>query len=105
MKIISKLLILSVISLFVSCSDNLDLKPEDSLSDPTFWKTEQDLELYANRFYTSLPGALGPGADDQSDCYVNSKPNTYLFNTEVVPTSGGGGRLVTGEISVPVTIL
>ncbi|MFV0329528.1 MAG: RagB/SusD family nutrient uptake outer membrane protein [Dysgonomonas sp.] len=90
MKIISKLLILSVISLFVSCSDNLDLKPEDSLSDPTFWKTEQDLELYANRFYTSLPGALGPGADDQSDCYVNSKPNTYLFNTEVVPTSGGG---------------
>ena len=76
--------------LFVSCSDMLDLYPESSVSDENFWKNEQDLELFANGFYGILPGAQGPGADDQSDCYVNEKPNTWLFNLEVVPTSGGG---------------
>lgn len=73
-----------------SCSDMLDLYPEDSFSDEIFWKTEQDLELYANGLYGVLPGAQGPGADDQSDCYVNEKPNTWIFNQEVIPTSGGG---------------
>lgn len=68
----------------------LDLYPEDSVSDENFWKSEKDLELFANGFYGILPGAQGPGADDQSDCYVNEKPNTWLFNLETVPTSGGG---------------
>ena len=75
---------------FASCSDMLDLYPESSVSDENFWTSEQDLELFANGFYGILPGAQGPGADDQSDCYVNEKPNTWLFNLETVPTSGGG---------------
>lgn len=78
------------ISLFTSCADMLDLYPEDSVSDENFWKNEQDLELFANGFYGILPGAQGPGADDQSDCFVNEKPNTWLFNQETIPTSGGG---------------
>lgn len=77
-------------SAFTSCADMLDLYPEDSVSDENFWKTEKDLELFANGFYGILPGAQGPGADDQSDCYVNEKPNTWLFNLETIPTSGGG---------------
>ncbi len=77
-------------SAFTSCADMLDLYPEDSVSDGNFWKSEKDLELFANGFYGILPGAQGPGADDQSDCYVNEKPNTWLFNLETVPTSGGG---------------
>lgn len=77
-------------SVFSSCADMLDLYPEDSVSDENFWKNEQDLELFANGFYGILPGAQGPGADDQSDCYVNEKPNTWLFNQETIPTSGGG---------------
>ncbi len=76
--------------MFTSCADMLDLYPEDSVSDENFWKSEQDLELFANGFYGILPGAQGPGADDQSDCYVNEKPNTWLFNQETIPTSGGG---------------
>lgn len=78
------------VPVFTSCADMLDLYPEDSVSDENFWKNEQDLELFANGFYGILPGAQGPGADDQSDCYVNEKPNTWLFNQETVPTSGGG---------------
>lgn len=81
---------LFIVPLFTSCADMLDLYPEDSVSDENFWKSEQDLELFANGFYGILPGAQGPGADDQSDCYVNEKPNTWLFNQETIPTSGGG---------------
>lgn len=77
-------------SLFTSCSGLLDLYPEDSLSEPNFWKSVEDLELYSNRFYECLPGAKGPGADDESDCFVNEKPKTWIFNLETIPTSGGG---------------
>ncbi len=73
-----------------SCGDSLDLYPIDSVSDGNFWNNEKDLELYANGFYGILPGAQGPGADDQSDCFVNEKPNTWIFNQETKPTSGGG---------------
>ncbi|MDE6529043.1 MAG: RagB/SusD family nutrient uptake outer membrane protein, partial [Muribaculaceae bacterium] len=73
-----------------SCSDALELYPVDSVSDENFWNSEKDLELYANGFYGILPGALGPGADDQSDCFVNEKPNTWIFNLETKPSSGGG---------------
>lgn len=89
-KNILKIAALMCATTFASCSDLLDLYPEDSVSDENFWKNEQDLELFANGFYGILPGAQGPGADDQSDCYVNEKPNTWLFNQETIPTSGGG---------------
>lgn len=78
------------IGIFASCEDNLDLYPEDSISEETFFNNVTDLELFANGFYGILPGAQGPGADDQSDCFVNEKPNTWLFNQETIPTSGGG---------------
>lgn len=76
--------------LFAACEDKLDLYPEDSISEDTFFNNPTDLELFANGFYGLLPGAQGPGADDRSDCFVNEKPNTWLFNLETVPTSGGG---------------
>lgn len=77
-------------TILTSCEDALDLYPVDSVSDENFWNTAKDLELYANGFYGLLPGALGPGADDQSDCFVNEKPDTWLFNQESKPSSGGG---------------
>ncbi|WP_343319438.1 RagB/SusD family nutrient uptake outer membrane protein [Sphingobacterium multivorum] len=90
MKFNNLILYFSIIFLMGSCKNELELYPEDALSDPSFWKTDQDLELYASRFYTNLPGAMGPGADNQSDWYVSNSPNGYLFGTTVVPTSGGG---------------
>ena len=103
----NKILLIAAVactSMFSSCSDLLDLYPEDSLSDPKFWTSVQDLELYANGFYGILPGAQGPGADDESDCYVNEKPKTWIFNLETIPTSGGGwgngdwGNILTGVV-------
>lgn len=61
MKFNNLILYFSIIFLMGSCKNELELYPEDALSDPSFWKTDQDLELYASRFYTNLPGAMGPG--------------------------------------------
>ena len=64
----NKILLIAAVactSMFSSCSDLLDLYPEDSLSDPKFWTSVQDLELYANGFYGILPGAQG---GDPGDC-------------------------------------
>ena len=90
MKKYIKLAAVCCVGLFASCEDKLDLYPEDSISEETFFNNATDLELFANGFYGLLPGAQGPGADDQSDCFVNEKPNTWLFNLETIPTSGGG---------------
>ncbi|UIR55280.1 RagB/SusD family nutrient uptake outer membrane protein [Sphingobacterium sp. SRCM116780] len=90
MKIQYYIFILGVVLGYSSCKNELNLYPEDALSDPSFWKSEQDLELYASRFYDILPGANGPGADNQSDWYVSNSPNSYLFGYDVTPTSGGG---------------
>lgn len=90
MKHYIKIAAVSCLALFASCEDKLDLYPEDSISEETFFNNATDLELFANGFYGLLPGAQGPGADDQSDCFVNEKPNTWLFNLETIPTAGGG---------------
>ena len=95
----NKILLIAAVactSMFSSCSDLLDLYPEDSLSDPKFWTSVQDLELYANGFYGILQGAPGPGADEESDCYVNEKPKPGSLNITQIPTHGGGGGVGDG---------
>lgn len=104
----NKILLIAAVactSMFSSCSDLLDLYPEDSLSDPKFWTSVQDLELYANGFYGILPGAQGPGADDESDCYVNEKPKTWISILKRFLLPAADGEMETGETSVPATIL
>jgi len=39
--------------LFISC-DKLDLYPEDSLSPTTYFKNENELQLYSNQFYYNI---------------------------------------------------
>ena len=90
MKLYLKIAAICGLTLLASCEENLNLYPEDSISEDTFFNNVTDLELFANGFYGILPGAQGPGADDQSDCFVNEKPNTWIFNQETKPTSGGG---------------
>lgn len=54
MKHILKLFIVIVFS--TSCNKALDLKPKDTLSDATFYKTASDFKLAANGLYNSLSG-------------------------------------------------
>lgn len=64
----------------VSCNENfLERTPLDQISEPDFWKSTSDLELYANSFYNSLPtwSRVGTGfaymPDNHSDISVYSE--------------------------------
>ena len=69
MKKISYILLIFAIGIFFnSCEkDLLNKTPQDQISDPDFWKTEGDLQLYLNRLYNSLPGWGGSGSAPSPD--------------------------------------
>lgn len=82
-------ILVAVTLLTVSCNDYLDRFPKDSFSEPTFFKTENDLIYYANQFYGSLP-VQRMDNDNNSDNMVPQNINTFLAGTYTVPGSGGG---------------
>jgi len=86
--------------LLVSCQKNfLDQTPNVIISDADFWKSSNDLKLYANNYYnTMLPpksgyfeiGYYGDDADLGSDNMIKSPYNTSLNGETIQPASGGG---------------
>ena len=89
MKYLIQSILVAVKLLTVSCNDYLDRFPKDSFSEPTFFKTENDLIYYANQFYGSLP-VQRMDNDNNSDNMVPQNINTFLAGTYTVPGSGGG---------------
>ena len=89
MKYLIQSILVAVTLLTVSCNDYLDRFPKDSFSEPTFFKTENDLIYYANQFYGSLP-VQRMDNDNNSDEMVPQNVNTVLAGTKTVPGSGGG---------------
>ena len=89
MKYLIQSILVAVTLLTVSCNDYLDRFPKDSFSEPTFFKTENDLIYYANQFYGSLP-VQRMDNDNNSDNMVPQNINTVLAGTYTVPGSGGG---------------
>ncbi|WP_343702104.1 RagB/SusD family nutrient uptake outer membrane protein [Chitinophaga sp.] len=82
--------------LVCSCNDNfLDKRPLNQISQPEFWKTTGDLEVYLNNLYGSLPqwGSHDAGpywADNNSDNMVPGLYNLRLAGLSVLPVTGGG---------------
>ncbi|MVZ65357.1 RagB/SusD family nutrient uptake outer membrane protein [Sphingobacterium sp. DK4209] len=78
--------------LLQSCKDDgfLDRFPKDAFSEPTFFKTEDDLLLYANGFYDNLPAITNYSEDNNSDVMVPRSINDLLAGTYVIPNNGGG---------------
>ncbi|RIV18145.1 RagB/SusD family nutrient uptake outer membrane protein [Fibrisoma montanum] len=70
-------------------SCDLNLVPQDAISPETFFKTENDLLLYTNSFYSALPSAEDVYNEDV-DNVVKTSLRDELQGTRVVPTSGGG---------------
>lgn len=113
MKKIQLLLLSFVAGLCWSCNDDfMDRYPLDQINDETFWKSEQDLELYCNNFYATYitgfgyswgDGTLSPwGYNDAAIAYGdvisdNAAPNTYSkvaaneYNGHITGGSGSGG--------------
>lgn len=86
---------------FSSCNKEfLDLTPLDQISDPEFWKTDQDLELYMNGMYSVLPGwnLSGSGGNPLLDAGTDMAISVGLWlgtknrldGSINVPSSGGG---------------
>ena len=100
MKKIYYIIFLSIVIISSSCKDLLDKKPLDQISEPAFWKTANDLQLYLNTFYSTFPGweALGSGGANMKDNGTdNSIPGNLWLSTKdrfngvlTVPSSGGG---------------
>jgi len=82
--------------LTTSCSEDfLNRLPLDELSPEDYFKTANDLKLYANRFYPLLPSHSGYGGgtfwtDGNSDNLVPGVEDARLAGTRVLPSSGGG---------------
>jgi len=87
-----------------SCEEDfLDKTPLDQISDPDFWTSETDLELYLNNFYDLFEGwwvsggGKAPTFDTGSDL-VLPPPNVYgeddwtprMDGVVQIPASGGG---------------
>jgi hypothetical protein len=103
MKKITYLIIILIGTFLYSCEkDFLEKTPQDQISDPEFWKSETDLELYLNKFYDSFEGwwvsggGKAPTPDQGTDLALPS-PNQYggdwtpqLDGVVTVPASGGG---------------
>lgn len=70
--------------------DFLDKYPPDAFTEPTYFRTDEELSFFANRFYGSLPLNILTRSDGQSDNMVPNSPNTFLMGTYAVPSSGGG---------------
>ncbi|OQP53415.1 hypothetical protein A4H97_23485 [Niastella yeongjuensis] len=95
MKKIISIIVVSIIA-FSACKkeDFLDRFPQDSISEPTYFKNENDLKLFLNQFYDSLP-AQNPGFqsaynDFNSDNFAQAKIDQFLANQLTIPASGGG---------------
>ncbi|HEU4606751.1 MAG TPA: hypothetical protein VFS31_01495, partial [Chitinophagaceae bacterium] len=82
------------------CNKILDKSPLDQISDPEFWKSDQDLQLYVNGLYSVLPGwnLSGSGGtpllDASSDVAVAAglflPTKNRLDGVINIPATGGG---------------
>ena len=92
---------MAILMLIASCKkDFLDLTPADQISDPEFWKSTQDMELYVNGLYSVLPGWLlsGSGGNPLLDAGTEMAISVGLWlptknrldGTINVSSSGGG---------------
>ena len=94
MKKIITITLLSIIAFSACKKENfLDRFPEDAISEPTYFKNENDLKLFVNQFYDSLP-IQSPSFqyvnnDFNSDNFVPGSIDQFLANQITVPSSGG----------------
>jgi starch-binding outer membrane protein, SusD/RagB family len=84
-----------MISFMLSCDDEfLHRHPLDELTPQDFFKSTDELKLYANRFYPLLPAHAGYSytfwSDRNSDNQVHGNFDTRLAGTRTIPSSGAG---------------
>ncbi|WP_276168390.1 RagB/SusD family nutrient uptake outer membrane protein [Zobellia alginiliquefaciens] len=69
----------------LSCNDDLELLPEDSISDVSFWKNANDFELAANNFYFSLK-TYSNEPDANSDIVTSCETYNTVSDGSYIPS-------------------
>lgn len=78
---------MAVASLFaVSC--DLDKLPLANLSPDSFFSTKNELDAFANNFYTNFPGSSV--FEEESDLIIKNSRSDWMRDGRSVPGSGGG---------------
>lgn len=90
MKMKKYLMIIAAAALAFASCDILDKKPLSEMSPESYFKTEQDLQLFSNTFYNNLLPKSPYGY--QSDHYVKQTMSDELHggSYRIVPESGSG---------------
>lgn len=108
MKTISKYLILGALTFAVTSCD-LDMVPETSVTDASYWRTEKDLRGVCNRFYELMNGNndLGDGYkhDYRSDELTTGGANSVSAGSVQIPTENGAWSDAYDRIFVANNIL
>ncbi|WP_200976022.1 RagB/SusD family nutrient uptake outer membrane protein [Echinicola sp. 20G] len=89
MKYQNKNIIIGLLTMIISFSScDVDRFPETALSDPSYWRNENDLQLAANYLYTYLP-TLPVTTDVWSDDAFGTAPNPVSDGTRIAPATDG----------------
>ena len=78
---------MAVASLFVVSCD-LDKLPLTNLSPDSFFSTRNELDAFANNFYTNFPGSSV--FEEESDLIIKNSRSDWMRDGRSVPGSGGG---------------
>lgn len=93
-KIINNTLLLSFVTLVLmlsatSCNDSLDVMPKDRMIPENYFRNENELQMFSNKFYTQLPGESAI-AREGVDHIAKNDMSDELKGTRIIPGSGGG---------------
>jgi hypothetical protein len=88
-KIMSIILIGTGLLMAGGCSKFLDREPLSEISPNSFFRSEKDLKLYTNSFYSVIPSAEGIYNEDIDNIVKTTLPDV-VTGKRIVPTSGGG---------------
>jgi len=98
-------LLVTLVCLFVQCDDDfLDRSDLDTISEPSFWKSTNDLKLYVNRFYNPKGNKTFPGwnsneysggiywADTGTDNIIRPTVSTLMAGNNTEDTGNGSWK-------------
>lgn len=82
-------LLLSLTPLFSACEDMLDIQPVDKLTPGSYFKNENELQLYSNRFYNNILSGGTSIYKEVGDNLIWTPLAEEVSGQRVVPETGG----------------
>lgn len=73
----------------ISCNDALDVMPKDRMIPENYFRNENELQMFSNKFYNQLPGE-GSIIREGVDHIAKNDMSDELKGTRIIPGSGGG---------------